>query len=435
MSGAQTYDEEAEYIRKAVENGCDGAQREQLAEEIAAYTKKRSAVPLSSGTAAMHLAVKLAAEKQYGSASGISTPDGLGKEGSLYKRRVFVSDFAPMSLAGPVLYEGGEPIFVDCGDGDWGMDPEVLRIAFEKYTDVKIVIANDAYGYPGRLSKIRKICNEHGAILIMDASESLGAEALFPYQERSLPLPTPMFADYAVLDFGKGRIISGDGGGVLLSDDPYSARKAEYWAEGAYADAPWAQHSELGYDYRMGDLTAAMIRGQLSHVGEIIEKKKKIYERYREKLDGELAYMIPVGEDARPNYWMSAMTCESSIVFEETRDSRNYTYRDTHGTAAPMEIIEALQAFGAEALPLYKPLSMQPIFVNHEHVTLDGFRRTYEDFYCDNFSLKCHRAKQYFQSGVCLLGDIGMTEEEQDKVMEIVLACFNKRDLERRMWI
>ena len=376
----------------------------------------------------------MAAENLYGSASGISTPQKLGKGGSLYEKRVFVSDFAPASIAFPVLYEGGEPIFIDCGDADWSMDPKVLSMAFEKYPDVQIVIFNYAYGYPGQALEIRKICNEYDAILIEDASESLGAEMYVEYKGKKVPVPAAMAGDYTVLDFGRGRIVDGDGGGMLLTDDHYSAKKAEYWSLGSYADAPWNQHEELGYDYRMDDLTPARIRGQMAHANEIIEKRKQIYQRYAKKLQSDLVYMIPVGEDTKPNFWLSAMTCESNIVFAETRDERNYTYTDGHGTASPMEIIEAMMAFGAECRPLYKPLCMQPLFANHEHVTLDGFRRTYKDFYQDRFSHKCHRAKEYFLNGLCLPADITMTEEEQEKIIEIVFACFDKPELDRLGW-
>lgn len=458
MASAGIYGEEREFVNQAFEAGFDGTQAEALGTEIAQYIGRTRGVPLNSGTAAIHLALKLAGERIYGSASGISTPEGLGRGGSLYGKKVFCPDFATMESVAPVIYEGGEPIFIDCGDTDWSMDPEVLELAFQKYPDVRIVIMNHAYGFPGRVMEIRKICRRHGALLIEDSSESLGAEVWTGMSECDTEVRTDMgesgaecgrrgipdaaaygwaktgsFGDYSVIDFGPGRIIAGGGGGMLLTDDRYSAEKALYWANGARADAPWNQQEELGYSYRMSDLTAAAARGQLQHLDEAIEKKKAVYERYFDKLEGDLASMIPISEGTRPNYWMSCMTCESGIGFMETRDDRHYTYTDQHGTAAPMEIYDALSAFHVVCRPLYKPMSMQPIFRNHELVTLDGCRRNYRYFKEDTFLVRCHRAKQYFESGICLPSGVGMTKKEQEKVMEIILACYSGSGFNRVM--
>lgn len=421
---------EREFINQAFDAGLDETQAETLGKEIAQYIGRAWGIPLSSGTAAMHLALKLAGERIYGSASGISTPEGLGRGGALYGKRVFCPDFATMESVAPVIYEGGEPIFIDCGDTDWSLDPEVLELAFKKYPDVKIVILNHTYGFPGQVMEIREICRRNGALLIEDSSESLGAEVRTGMDKWA---KTGSFGDYAVLDFGLERIITGDGGGMLLTDDRYSAEKALYWANGARADAPWNQHEELGYSYRMSDLAAAAVRGQLRHLDEVIEKKKVIYERYFDKLDSDIASMIPIGEGTRPNYRMSCMTCESSIGFMEIRDDRHYTYTDQHGTAAPMEIYDALSAFCGGCRPLYKPMSMQPIFRSHELVTLDGCRRSYQYFNRDTFLVRCHRAKQYFESGICLPSDVNMMEEVQEKVIEIILACYNGSDFKRVM--
>lgn len=344
-----------------------------------------------------------------------------------------------------MVYEGGEPVFIDCGETDWSMDPEVLGLAFRKYPDVRIVIMNHAYGFPGRVMEIKEICHKFGALLIEDCSESLGAEV---WTEGGGPEAAASegvwrkagsFGDYAVLDFSPGRIITGGGGGMLLTDDRYSAEKALYWAGGARASVPWDQHEELGYSYGMGDLAAAAVRGQLRHLPEIMEKKKAIYDKYTERLEGDLASMIPIGDGTTPNHWMSCMTVESGIGFRETRDERNYTYAGRHGTAAPMEIIEALAEFygntGQEAWsnclsykcsPLYKPLSQQPIFRNNEAMTLDGCRRRYRHFYEGDYLARCHRAREYFESGICLPGNVEMTEEEQDRVAEVILDCYNK---------
>lgn len=405
------------------------------------------AVPLHSGAAALHMAVKLAAEKQYGSSTGITAPDGIGRGGALYGKRVFCSDLTVQQMAAPIIYEGGIPVFIDSSDLDWSMDPEVLRLAFEKYPDVRLVIMNHAYGFPGQIMEIKSICDEYGALLIECAGESFGAcvrTGFFGQKESGAGRDggtltgesgdnsgkgnwrkTGTFGDYGILDFGGDRILAGASGGALLTGDFYAAEKAAYWADGAMAAVPWNQHEELGYRYGMDDLAAAVLRGQLRHSEEHIARKKIVYERYLDKLDSDLIAMVPEGEDTRPNYWMPCMTCESNIQFLETRSERNYNYTVQHGTAAPMEIYDALMAFGAESRPVYKPMSMQPLFRNCEHFTLDGSWRCYENFRKDTFWLRCDQAKRYFESGLCLPGDIRMTEEEQDKVIEIVLACFN----------
>lgn len=446
LTSRPMFAEEKEYMDEAAASGFDGTQKEKLAEELEEYTLKKNAVLLASGVAAMHMALKLAAEELYGSASGIMEPDGPGRGGALRGKRVFVADFAPYQTVAPVLYEGGEPVFIDCGASDGCMDPEVLEIAFAKYPDVKIVVANHAYGYPDSLLEIKLLCRKHGALFIEDASEAFGAEYFIPVKDqnpagveedtvRGLWAKAGFLGDYAILDFGKGRIVSGESGGALLTNDLYAAKKAQYWASGATARAAWGQYEELGYDCIMTDMNAALIRGQMRHVDEIITKKKRISELYREKLEGGEAYFLSEAEDTRPNWWMTCMTCESSIVFQETRDGRDYTYTDGHGTAAPMEIYDALRAFGAEASPLYRPLSGQPLFANCESVTLDGFRQTYEDFWQDDFVHRCHRADEYFRNGIALPSGTAMSEEEQDRVIEIILACYDKADLDRLAWM
>lgn len=432
QSAAGSYAEERNFIDQALDAGLDGSQAEALGKETAGYVGRTYGVPVSSGTAAMHLALKLAGERLYGSAGGISAPEGLGRGGALYGKRVFCPDFAAMESVAPVVYEDGEPIFIDCGDGDWSMDPEVLELAFRKYPEVRIVIMTHAYGFPGQVMKIKEVCHKHGALLIEDCAESLGAEV----RTAHLWCKAGSFGDYTVLDFGPDRIVTGGTGGMLLTDDRYSAEKAHYWAYGARMSAPWDQHEELGYSYRMGDLTAAMVRGQLRHLSENMEKKKALYDRYAGRLEGDLASMIPIGEGTRPNYWTSCMTIQSGIGFRETRGERDYTYVRQHGTAAPMEILEALTAFyGAaghcmcrsswQGRPLYKPLSLQPLFRSHEAMTLDGGRRSYRHFYEDAYRVRCHRAKEYFEGGLCLPGEAEMTEEEQDQVIEVICACYN----------
>lgn len=437
LSSIQIYDECREYMNQAMEAGFDGVQIDQFEKELAKYMGLKYAVAVSSGEAALHLALKLAAEKLYGSSTGISTPCGLGNGGSLYGKKVFCSDLTTADMVNPIVFEGGEPVFIDASDMDWCMDPEVLELAFQKYPDVKIVVMNHAYGFPGDVLGISKLCFEHDALLIECVGEALGAAYWVGMDEPDTGDGTwgkaGALGDYCVLGFGADQMM-GPSGGALLTRDFYESEKAKYWATGAKIVTAWNQHEELGYDYVMDALDAAMLRGQLVHMDELIEKKKAIYERYYEKLEGALAYVIPARDGTKPNYWVTTMTCESNIQFMETRNDRWYTYQDLHGTAAPMEIYDALDAFDVASRPVYKPMSMQPVYRNNEHFTLDGAWRLYESFRNDTFWLRCDRARQYYESGICLPSDVGMTVEEQDKIIDIIYACYDKADLSRLAW-
>lgn len=427
LSSSIVYDEEKAFIEQALEAGLDGGQTALLEKELAEYMGLRYAAVLDSGQAALHLALRLAGERLYGSSAGILTPDGLGRGGALLGKRVFCSDLTTSDMVTPIVFEGGEPVFIDSSDGtDWSMDPEVLELAFAKYPDVRIVVMNHVYGFPGQALRIRQICSERGALLIECAGDAVGAE----YWTGEDWAKVGSLGDYCVLDFGRGKMI-GRSGGALLTEDYYSSEKVRYWASGARAATLWNQHEELGFSCQMDELTAAALRGQLLHLDERIAGKKKIYDRYFQKLDGAMACVIPVPEGTRPNYCVTAMTCESNIQFMETRDDRKYTYEDIHGTAAPMEILEALEAFNAESRPVYKPMSMQPVFRNQEHFTLDGPWRMYESMRNDTFWMRCDMSKQYYESGICLPSDEGMTEEEQERIMEIICACYDMADLDR----
>jgi len=417
LASPTMHNEEKTFIDKAFDEGFAGRNIARLEKEAAEYIGVKHAAALSSGTAAMHMAVKLAAERIYGSTASISVSGGLGKAGALHGKRVFCSDFASPTMADAILFEGGEPVFVDASDEDWSMDPEVLEIAFQRYPDVKLVMMNHAYGFPGQILRIKEICEAHGALLIEDASESLGAKVCGKQ--------TGAFGDYGILSFGSDKIITGSVGGMLLTDDDYSAKKARSRASHSRVATPWSQHEELGEDCRMSDIVAGLILGQFQHLEEHIAKKRAIYERYQEELDGDIMYMNPVGEGTEPNYWMSCMTCESNIQFQETRSEREYTYTNQHGTASPMEIYDALEAFNVESSPVYKPMSMQPVFREFDQITLDGSKREYAEFDQDGFWVRCDVAKECFERGLCLPSDIKMTGEEQERIIEIVRSCFD----------
>lgn len=423
------YGEEMEYVRKALEPGTADENVDTLEEELAQFIGVKGAVAYSSGTAAMHMAVRQAAERIYGCSGGGG--DMFGKGGVLSGRRVFCSDLTSSAMVNPILYEGGEPIFIDASPLDWGMDPEVLELAFDRYPDVRVVIMAHIYGFPGQIRRVKEICEKHGALLIENACESFGA--VIDGKQ------TGSFGDYGVLSFGNGHLITGTGGGILLTNNYCDFEKAQRQKTQSRRDqkvlkGPCCRYGEPGSGCQMDDIIAGMIRGQMKHLDERLAKKKAIYERYEERFSEDMMLMNPIGKGTEPNYWISCMTVESSIIFKETRSEWKYEYQSQHGTAAPMEIVDALEAFGFEGRPVWKPMHMQPVFRGCDQITLDGTRREYEKAGQDDFWVWSNESLDIFRKGLCLPSDIRMTEEEQESVIEIVFSCYNKRDMDREMW-
>lgn len=390
------YGEEARCVTEAFESGAACEYVDRLEKETAGYLGVKYGVAFGSGTAAMHMALRLAAERLYGAEESGVCYNGWKRDGLLRGRRVFCSDLAPAAAAAPVLYEGGEPVFIDASGEDWGMDPEVLEAAFGRYPDVKIVVMVHVYGFPGQIGKIKEICGRHGALLIEDACESLGAKALGK--------PVGGFGDYGVLGFHEGAVMPAAEGGMLFVDD--------------YCEMQKAGRGRAGRFPGMGEAEAGLIRSRLGRLKEYIEKKKAIYERYEKRFSPDLMMLNPIGEGAEPCYRRPCMTVESSIGFTETRREYAYAYVSRHGTAAPMEILEALEAFGAGGEPVWKPLHMQPLFQGCDRITLGG----------------SSESGAIFRKGICLPADVGMTEEEQDRVIDIIFACYSRRDLNREIW-
>lgn len=390
---------------------------------MAEYAGVKNVVALSSGTAAVHLAVKLAAEKIYGSSSGISTPDGLGAGGSLFGKRVFCSDFTAAATVNPVIYEGGEPIFIDASPDDCNMDPQALELAFEKYPDVKLVVFAHLYGFPGQVDIIKSICEKHGALLVEDAAESLGAK----YKGK----PTGSFGDYGIFSFHDNKIITGSSGGALLTSDSYSAYKAKKWSAQGCGTTPWEQHEEIGYNYRMSNVIAGIILSQWNHLEGHIAGKKCIYDRYADRLEPLGVELNPYDAGvSEPNYWLSCMYLSENSLCAMTVSDQSYTYEKVHGRTCPMEILEALEAFGAEGRPVWKPMHLQPVYRNCEFISVDGARRSFDGYYSRMLE-RVDESSSLFEHGVCLPSDIKMTEEEQEWVIEIIYACFSGREFKR----
>lgn len=419
LSSPTMHGDEMRYIQEAYQSGwmtTVGENINRLEEEIADFAGVRHAVGLSCGTAALHLAVKLAAERLYGSSSGLSTPSGLGSGGSLKGIRVFCTDVTFDATVNPILYEGGEPVFIDSEPDTWNMSPEALERAFRIYPDVRLVVLVHLYGTPAKVDEIKKICSDHHALLIEDAAESFGAA----YKGRQ----TGSFGDYGVISFNGNKIITGSSGGMLLVNDMYSANKARKWSTQSREAAPWYEHEELGYNYRMSNVIAGVVRGQLPYLKDHIEKKKSIYKRYEEGLKGLPVEMNPFDSAvSQPNHWLSCLIIDSGFMCRAERSGRASVWEREAGKTCPDEILEAMKYFGAEGRPVWKPMHLQPMYRNHGFVTAEGSGKGNSNAYIEGIACR-DVAADLFSRGVCLPSDVKMTEEDQDVVIEVIRRCF-----------
>lgn len=402
--------EELQYMREAYETNWMSTVGENINELERITCEKagcRHAVALSSGTAALHLAVKLAGERLFGQPA-------VG-HGALEGRRVFCSDMTFDATVNPVAYEGGEPVFIDTEYDSWNMDPAALEKAFEIYPEVKLVVLVHLYGTPARIDEIRSIAREHGALIIEDAAESLGAS----YKG----MQTGRFGDYSVISFNGNKIITGSSGGMLLCDEDEAVEKVKKWSTQSREAAPWYQHEELGYNYRMSNVIAGVARGQYKYLEEHIARKRAIYERYREGLSDLPLQMNPVPEDCQANYWLSCALIDRDAMCRQVRGEREALYVTEPGKSCPTEILEAIAAFNAEGRPIWKPMHMQPIYRRHPFVTAQGNGRARSNAYIAASGLVDVGA-DIFDRGFCLPSDINMSLEQVDWIVEIVHRCF-----------
>lgn len=385
-----------------------GANINEVEKEIAEYLNIPYAVGLSSGTAALHLAVKLAGERLYGTAK-------VGR-GVLDGRKVFCSDMTFDATVNPVAYEGGEAVFIDTESDTWNMDPDALEKAFEIYPEVKLVVLAHLYGTPGKIDRIREICDKHDALIVEDAAESLGAT----YKG----IQTGTFGDYSIISFNGNKIITGSSGGMLLTGSKADADKVRKWSTQSREDAQWYQHEELGYNYRISNIIAGVVRGQLPYLEEHIEQKKVIYERYRDGLKDLPVKMNPIDlENSKPNYWLSCMIIDEDNMAGFVRGEKDQLWTTEPGKSSPGEILAAIAAFGAEGRPIWKPMHMQPIYRSHAFITKNGSGRAISNAYIAGQSAVDIGA-DIFRRGLCLPSDNKMLVEEQDRIIEIIRRCF-----------
>ena len=362
----------------------------------------RYAVALSTGTAALHLAVRLA---------GVRPGD-----------RVFCSDMTFSATVNPVKYERGEPVFIDTEYETWNMDPVALERAFTLYPDTKTVVTAHLYGTPGKISALRAICRAHGATLIEDAAESLGAT----YDG----VQTGTFGDYSAISFNGNKIITGSAGGMLLTDDKEAADKARKWSTQSRENAHWYQHEELGYNYRMSNVVAGVVRGQYPHLEEHITQKRAIYKRYQEGLRNLPVSMNPYdAERSVPNFWLSCLLIDREAMCPQIRSACDAHYRKEPGKSCPTEILEALARQNAEGRPIWKPMHMQPMYRGNSFVTRERSGGADLNAEAQSGALG-HDGRpldvgaDIFERGLCLPSDNKMTVAEQDLVIRTVQKCF-----------
>ena len=410
LASPTMHGEELEYIKEAYTSNWMSTVGENINEIEKVICKKvgcQYAVALSTGTAALHLAIRLAGVEIYGES-------GAGY-GVLTGKRVFVSDMTFAATVNPIVYEGGIPVFIDTERETWNMDPVALEKAFEHYPEVRIVVVAHLYGTPCKLEEIKAICQKYNAIIVEDAAESLGAT----YKG----VQTGTFGRFNCISFNGNKIITGSAGGMLLTDCLEAANKVRKWATQARENAAWYQHEELGYNYRMSNVVAGVVRGQVLHLEEHIKKKRAIYKKYEEGFRGIPVSMNPINEGiCYPNYWLSCLMINSDAMCKQVRGDLEACYIKEAKKSCPTEILEALASINAEGRPIWKPLHMQPMYRMNGFVTRNGNGRARTNAYINGATIDV--SMDIFERGLCLPSDIKMTTEQQEQIIEVVRACF-----------
>lgn len=409
LASPTMHGEELQYMTEAYKTNwmsTVGANINEVERITTEYIGCGHAVALSSGTAALHLAMKLAGEELYGQPS-------VG-HGSLEGHRVFCSDMTFDATVNPVVYEGGIPVFIDTEYDTWNIDPIALEKAFEIYPEVKLVVIAHLYGTPGKVDELRAICEKHGAIIVEDAAESLGAT----YKG----VQTGNFGKFNAVSFNGNKIITGSSGGILMTDSLEAANKVRKWSTQARENAPWYQHEELGYNYRMSNVIAGVVRGQYPYLEDHIAQKKSIWERYREGLKNLPVSMNPIGKDSKPNYWLSCMIIDPDAMCKQVRGEQDVMYVPEAGKTCPTEILEAIATLNAEGRPIWKPMHMQPIYRMNPFIVRDGNGRARSNAYIADEAVDV--GADIFKRGLCLPSDNKMTVEQQDKIIDVIRACF-----------
>lgn len=399
LSSPTMHGDELKYMKQAYDTNWMSTVGENINEvekQIAEKIGCGYAVALSCGTASLHLCMKLA---------GVKKGD-----------TVFATDMTFGATVNPIVYEGGIPVFIDTEYDTWNMDPIALEKAFELYPDTKVVVCVNLYGTPAKMDEITQICERHGAVLIEDAAESLGAT----YKG----VQTGTFGKYNAISFNGNKIITGSSGGMLLTDDLSGANKARKWSTQSREAAPWYQHEEIGYNYRMSNVIAGVVRGQIPYLEEHIAQKKAIYMRYKEAFSDLPVEMNPYDENiCEPNFWLSCMIIDKDAMCKHVRSDKDYCYISEKGKTCPSEILDAIADVNAEGRPIWKPMHAQPVFMNNPFVTREGNGRALTNAYIDSKTVDV--GMDIFERGLCLPSDNKMSAEEQEVIINAVRKCFD----------
>ena len=410
LASPTMHGDELKYIHDAFDKNwitTAGENINELESLVTEYVGCKYAVGLSCGTAALHLAVKLAGERLYGQAKP--------NQGTLQGHRVFCTDMTFDATVNPIAYEDGEAVFIDTEPDTWNMSPEALEKAFEIYPDIKIVVLVHLYGTPAKIDEIKAICKEYHALIIEDAAESLGAT----YKGKQ----TGTFGNFNAISFNGNKIITGSSGGMFLTDSKEDADKVRKWSTQSREAAPWYQHEEIGYNYRMSNIIAGIVRGQMPHLQEHIDRKKEIYLRYQEGLKDLPISMNPYdAENSEPNFWLSCLLIDKNAMCRQNRGDNQALYLSESGKSCPTEIMETLAKYNVESRPIWKPMHMQPIYRMNPFVTKYGNGRGQSNAYITSETFDT--SADIFERGLCLPSDIKMTTEEQNTVIEIIHQCF-----------
>lgn len=398
LSSPTMHGEEIQYVQEAYDTNWMSTVGENLnviEKKICEKVGCKYAVALSCGTAALHLAVKLA---------GVKDGD-----------YVFCTDMTFAATVNPVMYERAIPVFIDTEYETWNMDPVALEKAFEMYPGTKVVVIANLYGTPAKYDEICAICQKHGAVIVEDAAESLGAT----YKGKQ----TGTFGTYNIISFNGNKIITGSSGGMLLTDDLEAANKARKWSTQSRENAPWYQHEEVGYNYRMSNVIAGVVRGQIPHLEEHIAQKKAIYERYKAGFKDLPVTMNPYDADImEPNFWLSCLLIDEDAMCRQVRGDQDTCYISEPGKSCPSEILEKLAQYNAEGRPIWKPMHLQPMYRMNPFVTREGNGRGRTNAYIAGSGVDV--GADIFRRGLCLPSDNKMTAQEQDAIIEIVKSCF-----------
>ena len=335
-------------------------------QEIAEYVNIKYAAALSSGTAAIHMALK---------AAGVQKGD-----------IVFCSTLTFSATTNPIIYENATPVYIDSEEETWNMDPEALEKAFEKYPNPKAVIVVHLYGTPAKIDKIVEICKKHNTTLIEDSAESLGSTFKGKH--------TGTFGDYGIYSFNGNKIITTSGGGMLVSPNEERIQKVRFWSTQAREKARHYEHKEIGYNYRMSNIVAGIGRGQLKVLDKRIEEKTQIYNTYKQAFkDIKEIEIQPIPENTVVNHWLSVITLKPNSKVK------------------PLDIMEALEKENIESRPVWKPMHMQPVFKDYDFIKVKE-KAVSEDL---------------FARGICLPSDTNMTKEDMERVIRIIKGLFQEK--------